>query len=319
MTSESNRFRSWFDNLENQLEQEAELAGLFEHPTLTGSAREFLVKRVLKSVLPPIIHTGSGRLIDNQGQCSKQVDIVLYDSRFPVFEIESGIGMYLIEGVIGTIEVKSILTKEHLLQTLDNVNSIINLSPGMAMHQGIKFMERVDELMGNLRIDRDEAERRLYYELIPSAYVFAFNSRMKAKTLAKVVSDWFDSQGQTAVSNGHCAVVPRVIVAGSSVGLLDDGFVLIEPEPDVMEKALRDYGSEVKHLMAFWSIKHRFGILVSHVLHTVCNRYGLLHGATGLQYGIDPYLPLVDYFKSTITKEGVSHIFWKTEKGDTKH
>jgi hypothetical protein len=112
--------------------------------------------------------------------------------------------------------------------------------------------------------------------------------------------------------------VPRVIVAGRSIGLLDDGFVSIEPEPDVMEKALRDYGPEVKHLMAFWSIKHRFGILVSHVLHTVCNRYGLLHGATGLQYGIDPYLPLVDYFKSTITKEGVSHIFWKTEKGETK-
>lgn len=314
MNLETNRFRSWLDSMEGQLEKEAELAGLFEHPTLTGSSREFLVKRVLRSVLPPIVHVGSGRLIDNPGHFSKHIDIVLYDSRFPILEIESGIGMYLIEGVIATIEVKSTLTKEHLLEALENTNSMMSLSPGIVKFKGIRFKQRIDGLIHDQGIDRVEATRRAYYELVPSTYVFAFHSRMKAKSLANQVSDWFDGEGEPSVSEGHCARLPRVIVAGQSVGLLDDGFVLIEPETNVMEEAIQEYGPNVKHLMAFWDMKHRFGILVSHILHTVCERQGLLHGTIGLEYAIDQYLPLTDYFRSTIPKEErVWHIFWKKD------
>src|SRR5205823_4640495 len=106
MVLDTKRIQTWFDRLETTLETEAKQAGLLEHSTMVGSAREFLVKRVLRSILPPLLHIGSGKIIDATGRSSNQVDIILYDSRFPVFEIESGVGLYPIEGVLGTIEVK---------------------------------------------------------------------------------------------------------------------------------------------------------------------------------------------------------------------
>ncbi len=114
----STHAQKWFDKREAVLSQEAELAGLLEHSTMIGTAREFMVKRVLKSIMPPSIHVGTGKVIDYQDNVSRQQDIVLFDHRFPLFEIDSGVGMYPLEGVIATIEVKSTLTHKEALQCL---------------------------------------------------------------------------------------------------------------------------------------------------------------------------------------------------------
>src|SRR4051812_3873010 len=103
--------KQWFDRLETVLHTEAELAGLFEHGSLTGAAREFFVRRVLRSVLPPIVHVGSGPVVDRHGKSPRQIDVILYDSRCPLLEIEPGVGLYFVEGVLGTVEVKSTLNR----------------------------------------------------------------------------------------------------------------------------------------------------------------------------------------------------------------
>ena len=96
MNNEIDSVQQWFDHFEITLGHEAKQAGLLEHSSLVGSAREFIVKRVLQSILPPIVHIGSGKVFDFHGKRSRQIDIIVFDSRFPVFEIQSGIGIYLL-------------------------------------------------------------------------------------------------------------------------------------------------------------------------------------------------------------------------------
>src|SRR5438552_2789462 len=124
---EGKLFREWFIAQERSLHQQAELAGLLQHSTTVGTAREFLVRTFLAAVLPPIIHIGSGVIIDAHDRRSKQIDVILYDSRFPLMEFERGIGLYPVEAVVATIEVKSQLTAKELRLALDNCHSVHSL------------------------------------------------------------------------------------------------------------------------------------------------------------------------------------------------
>jgi len=82
--------KEWFDGLERQLTEEAHHAGLLGHATMTGNAREFFVRHVLQSFLPARIRVGTGKVIGGESGRSKQVDIVLYEDRFPVFRLPDG-------------------------------------------------------------------------------------------------------------------------------------------------------------------------------------------------------------------------------------
>jgi hypothetical protein len=66
--------KQWFDRMEQVLQHEAELAGLFEHGVSTGTAREFLVSRVLRSFLPSFVHLGSGQIFSAGAGMSNQID-----------------------------------------------------------------------------------------------------------------------------------------------------------------------------------------------------------------------------------------------------
>jgi hypothetical protein len=109
----------WFDGLEATLETESKLSGLLDHNPTIGQAREFLVRRVLKTILQANVHIGSGKVIDHNERTSKQIDIIVYDSRFPMLELEGG-GLYFVEGGFATIEVKSTMDSEQLAGSLDN-------------------------------------------------------------------------------------------------------------------------------------------------------------------------------------------------------
>src|SRR5262245_42729947 len=126
--------REWFDGIEDVLSKEAALAGLLEHGTSIGDAREFFVRRVLRTFLPPGIHVSRG-IVFSRSQRSRQIDIILFDSRYPVFEIEPGFGLYPVEGVIGTIEVKSRLTTSSLHEALDNCLSVMRITPAVNVEQ----------------------------------------------------------------------------------------------------------------------------------------------------------------------------------------
>jgi len=72
----------WFDRLETVLEAESRLSGLLAHGTTIGTAREFVVTRILRTILPPAVHIGNGKVIDANGKYSKQIDIIVYGRGF---------------------------------------------------------------------------------------------------------------------------------------------------------------------------------------------------------------------------------------------
>jgi len=53
LNKEIDSVQEWFDHFEITLGHEAEQAGLLEHSSLVGSAREFIVKRVRSIHLAP--------------------------------------------------------------------------------------------------------------------------------------------------------------------------------------------------------------------------------------------------------------------------
>ena len=309
MNKEIDSVQQWFYRFEITLGQEAEQAGLLEHSSLVGSAREFIVKRVLRAILPPIVHIGSGKVVDSHRKKSRQIDIVIYDSRFPVFEIQSGIGIYPLEGVIATIEVKSTLTKRSLFEALENTLSLIQLTPGVVSTSASHWKSRAKALESDGYSPR-EAMRKAGFEFIPASYIYAFNSKLKAKGLSTAVNNWFRSENQPIVCDNHCAVLPRVIVGGHSLGLLHDGLIQIDPGQDVLSEWKKDNHSAPSHVMSFWDTKRRFGWLMIHLLHTVSSRVGLSHAVSGAEYGIDQYLSIEDYFKKDLEGKPAWHNLW---------
>lgn len=49
------------------------------HRGLAGEVREILVRELLRPILPPLIGVGTGKIVDHQGNESRQVDVVVYD------------------------------------------------------------------------------------------------------------------------------------------------------------------------------------------------------------------------------------------------
>lgn len=279
-----------------------------DHSSLVGSAREFIVKRVLRSILPPITHLGTGIVVDFQGKKSKQIDIIVYDPRFPVFEMQSGIGVYLLEGVIATIEVKSMLTKKTLYEALENTYSFLELTPGLVSSTASRWMARVKAIEAE-GYSHKEAMRKAGFEFIPATYVFSFNSRLRAKGLSNSVDGWFKVKGHPVLCDDHCAVLPRVIACGNSLGLLHDGLIKIQPDPNVLSE-WRKENPEPNHMMLFWDTKRRLGWLIIHLLHTVCSRIGLQHAVSGAVYGVDQYLSIEDYYKNDMEGRVSWHVLW---------
>jgi len=305
---ETQGIRQWFDHFETTLGHEAEQAGLLDHSSLVGSAREFIVKRVLRSILPPMAHIGTGMVVDFHGKKSRQIDIIVYDPRFPVFEIESGIGIYLLEGVIATIEVKSTLTKKSLFEALENTHSILQLTPGLVSSTASRWTTRAKAIEAE-GYSSKEAMRKAGFEFMPATYVFSFNSKLRAKGLCKSVDNWFQAKGRPILCDDHCAVLPRVIACGSSLGLLHDGLINIDPDANVLAE-WRKENSGPNHVMLFYDTKRRLGWLMIHLLHTVCSRIGLFHAVSGAVYGVDQYLSIEDYYKNDMEGKVAWHGLW---------
>ncbi len=247
--------RNWFDKLEESLQADAALASLMGHGTLIGDAREFFVRRVLKTVLPPAVHIGRGMVVGANGQVSNQIDVVIYDPLFPVLEIESGQGLYLNEGVIAAIEVKSTLNKGKLFEALDNCLSVSTLP---SEHQTPK-------------VEFNPSQIRMFSERTyqSSTYIFSFDSDTENfNTLGKRVLDWLGKKSLEATKT----TLPRVTVAGSVIGITSDEHYVLGLNETDRQVAVEKYGAKVKMAAGFWHVKNRFGWLLTHLLQCCMQR-----------------------------------------------
>ncbi len=111
-----------------------------EHNVVKGQLRELFISDVIKPFLPFQFDIGTGIIINQKGEQSKQTDLIIYDKRIlPPFIKEQNLGLYPIECVLATIEVKSKLTSKELLETDEKVTflneSIANRNKSMYFNE----------------------------------------------------------------------------------------------------------------------------------------------------------------------------------------
>ena len=106
--------------------QAARAASSVGHAGLKGRLREILVRDVLKPLLPADLGVGTGVVVDYYGgHQSREQDIVLYDRAIlpPVLFAEA-VGLFPIESVLYTIEVKSTLSSAELRSTHESARDL---------------------------------------------------------------------------------------------------------------------------------------------------------------------------------------------------
>jgi hypothetical protein len=104
------------------------------NPLHKGTPREAFIRKFLKSHLPENVAIGTGEIIDANSRPREQrnqFDIVIYKKNYPKLDFGGGISGFLIESVIATVEVKSILTKLDLERAINAAKHAKSLTPNV--------------------------------------------------------------------------------------------------------------------------------------------------------------------------------------------
>ena len=111
------------------------------HSLHKGTPREAFIREFLESHLADTVAIGTGEIIDaasKPGEQRNQLDVVLYKRNFPKLAFGGGINGFLVESVVSTISVKSVLTKEDFRESLDAAHRLKNLKKSLvtSFHTG---------------------------------------------------------------------------------------------------------------------------------------------------------------------------------------
>ena len=102
-----------------------------------GKNREYFCKEFLSKVLPPKLSIQSGEIWDSENYKTGQLDIIVLRDDAPSLHIGSD-NIFLVEGVFGTIEVKSNLTTEKLTEAGNTLKKVkdLNIKLGTSISSG---------------------------------------------------------------------------------------------------------------------------------------------------------------------------------------
>ena len=98
------------------------------HSASKGMIRETILNKVIRPYLPFCYGISSGEAFDKNGNTSKQLDIVIYDTIFSyTIPYTDNFIQFPCESIYGIIEVKSKLDKEEFDKAIENSASIKSL------------------------------------------------------------------------------------------------------------------------------------------------------------------------------------------------
>lgn len=159
--------------------EHAKAAADLTHQGVKGTVLEILVGQLFRPLLPADIGIGTGQIIESYtGRLSGQIDIILYDrSILPPILLDEKLGIFPIESVLYTIEVKTTLTASDLKLAHDCAEDLyrnFGYLPGLR-HEGEVVekhrLEKLRSVVFALKTDlsgnkSNEAERykRLYQD-----------------------------------------------------------------------------------------------------------------------------------------------------------
>jgi hypothetical protein len=117
MSENKDFLNKYYDGVTQRLQSEIDfLNRLIPHTVERGTANEHALRNLLVKFLPKRYNIGSGIVIDKDGSCSKQVDIIIYDSDFhpELFSQGAAASLFPVDVVYATIEIKTTMTKDEM-------------------------------------------------------------------------------------------------------------------------------------------------------------------------------------------------------------
>lgn len=104
----------YFDHVTQQLYSKIKQAKVYinRHNPTTGALAEAILRQFLQEHLPKAVSVEQGFIVDQNGELSRQCDILIYDSqRYAPFYRAEGIVVVQAEAVIAIVEVKTSINK----------------------------------------------------------------------------------------------------------------------------------------------------------------------------------------------------------------
>ncbi len=150
-------FRKNLEKLINDRLDRSKDAADLQHPGLVGSLRENLLSSLLQELLPEGHYIGTGKICDQDGHLSKQLDVIIFDKRgLPPYLYSEKEGIFPIHGVSYAFEVKSVSSKKNINDALEKAKSV-RLLNGPQPHF-IYFAFDSDLVSSKSEVDRVLAE-----------------------------------------------------------------------------------------------------------------------------------------------------------------
>lgn len=149
--------------------EQARSAAQITHQGVKGTVLEILLSKLFRPLLPSDIGVGTGQIIDSYGSTpSPQIDIVIYNKEIlPPALIDENIGLFPIESVLYTIEVKTTLNAAEL--TLAN-------SSAKNINQNFYYLHGKE----------DESGKKAKHSISkPRSVVFALNTNLKKNGMSE--------------------------------------------------------------------------------------------------------------------------------------
>lgn len=113
--------KAHMDAIEDNLVSISQIPANSGHPLNKGTPREAFIKKYLEENISQNVAIGTGEIIDaysKPGVVRNQFDIVIYKKNYPKLDFGGGVSAFLIESVIATIEVKSLLDQAAIDQSV---------------------------------------------------------------------------------------------------------------------------------------------------------------------------------------------------------
>lgn len=133
------------------------------HAGVKGTIREMLIRDLFRPLFPADVGIGTGQVVAADDRISGQMDMVIYDRRIlPAVLYEGTTGLFPVEAVTATVEVKSTLNATELRKAIDAAKDLAQMTFVSGLrdpHTGLAIQHRVER---------------------PAAAVFAFESDLAA-------------------------------------------------------------------------------------------------------------------------------------------
>ncbi|TGK19028.1 DUF6602 domain-containing protein [Leptospira stimsonii] len=126
--------KAHLDAIENQLIATSQIPANAGHTLHRGTPRETFIKEFLEKHLSSNVSIGSGEIIDANSKPHtprNQYDIVIYKNNYPKLDFGGSINGFLIESVVATIEVKSLLDQAAIDQSVEAAKNSKTLKPNL--------------------------------------------------------------------------------------------------------------------------------------------------------------------------------------------